>query len=394
MDNKPPKFSDVLGALVMGVAHGRKVADVGALHIARSYYKNDLLRGLPIPRLRIDKVSISLPLMLSDVIEGDPAEPNEPEEIANKAAEAFKKELEIEKDDLDVLKSQIENGELTEEQEQELNIYEQFLGLWEKSESQKEDKDGISIFKEEFCKQVKSSFIDLERTEGGVKPSDIDIIDASANAAEKVLKDLMEKFLIKLHQDQQEDRHTVEIGKETVYSKKEALKEAMTEDLIDVDTVFELLATLSEVTFNGSISKQAKEVNEFNKIWKQKVSEAKDKGKINEKVADYLTNDNTRELPGAIQPVKKYDKNWAKETLKELLDDYHTTKLISSVKDAAGNAAIKSSTVPPDFFVVVNTENIKNAGGGPEVVTRLNITLHEEGLEWTSEKDKTKLIPE
>ena len=46
-DDQERKFSDVLGALVSGVAHARCVADVEALRIAHAYRQNELLKGLP-----------------------------------------------------------------------------------------------------------------------------------------------------------------------------------------------------------------------------------------------------------------------------------------------------------------------------------------------------------
>jgi hypothetical protein len=46
----------------------------------------------------------------------------------------------------------------------------------------------------------------------------------------------------------------------------------------------------------------------------------------------------------------------------------------------------------------VNTENVKNTGGGPETITRLDLVLREEGLEWHSEerdgRTSSKLLPE
>jgi hypothetical protein len=81
-----PKLSEVLGALVASVAYGRQVADMEALRIARRYEQNELLKGLPVPRLRLSQVNISLPVILSEVIPGKPAERNDPVEIAKKAA--------------------------------------------------------------------------------------------------------------------------------------------------------------------------------------------------------------------------------------------------------------------------------------------------------------------
>lgn len=409
MDNKEksPKFSDVLGALVNSVAYGRKVADIGALHIARSYYKNEYLRGLPIPRLRIDKVSISLPLMLSEVIEGKPAEPNEPKEIAKKVIEAFNKAINNEITNIEALKIHNEDENLLEIQGKALNIYKEFIEAWEHNCPQYEGKKRKEIFEEKLCKKIQDSFNDLERNGGDVKPSDILIMDAAGQAAEKVLGDLMEELFLELQRKQNEQNsenlNKIKLGKRTIELRTEVLKKAMNENKLDFETAFRLLTILSKVTFEGSVKRQAEEVSQFCAKWDEKIQEAEDEGKISKELATELRREaRLVQSDGGIRrtprKINDYGENWVKDTLKELQNGDYTGRLILSVIDAAENAAIKTATVGPDFCVVVNTQDIKNTGGGPEVVTRLNLVLHEEGLEWLSEKydgkETTKLMPE
>lgn len=53
---------------------------------------------------------------------------------------------------------------------------------------------------------------------------------------------------------------------------------------------------------------------------------------------------------------------------------------------ATEKAAILAPTSSPDFEVSINTDVIKNMGGGADAVTRLHLVLREEGLEWLSEE--------
>ncbi|WP_394828965.1 hypothetical protein [Pendulispora albinea] len=59
--------------------------------------------------------------------------------------------------------------------------------------------------------------------------------------------------------------------------------------------------------------------------------------------------------------------------------------LVRRVCDAAEDAAFARPSELPDLEVLVDTNAIKNLGGGPATVTQLHITLLEEGLEWVNE---------
>ena len=58
---------------------------------------------------------------------------------------------------------------------------------------------------------------------------------------------------------------------------------------------------------------------------------------------------------------------------------------MDKIRDEAESVAVKEPTISPDFYVSADTETIKNAGGGPNTVTRFNMVLLEEGLEWVTE---------
>src|SRR5262245_18948902 len=94
MSEAGPKFSDVIAALVSSLASARSVADVEALRIAHRYHGDELLKGLPVPRLRLRRVSLSLPVMLTGLIPGAAAEMQPSRVIEEAAINAYKAGLE------------------------------------------------------------------------------------------------------------------------------------------------------------------------------------------------------------------------------------------------------------------------------------------------------------
>jgi hypothetical protein len=84
------RLTDVLGALVSGVAHARSVADSEVMNIARMYRRHEYLRGLTVPRLRVNKVVIELPVLLDRVLPAESARLNSPEKVATLASKALR----------------------------------------------------------------------------------------------------------------------------------------------------------------------------------------------------------------------------------------------------------------------------------------------------------------
>jgi hypothetical protein len=66
-----PTLSDVLAALVTSVSRARVQADLSSAEVARLYQRHDLLRAMPIPRLRLNRVQVSLPLVVTAVRKGE-----------------------------------------------------------------------------------------------------------------------------------------------------------------------------------------------------------------------------------------------------------------------------------------------------------------------------------
>lgn len=88
----------------------------------------------------------------------------------------------------------------------------------------------------------------------------------------------------------------------------------------------------------------------------------------------------------------------ARKSIEDIMGRKFIEGLVGEIRLAAGRAAVLHPDDPPDLEVTVDTDAIKNAGGGPDVVSRLNIALREEGMEWvndtTEEGGGSKLIPE
>lgn len=286
-DNEKPvtKLSEVIGGLVASVAHARSVADAEALRIAHRYRQHELLRGLPVPRLRLRRVSISLPVVLSEVIAGTPAELNTPEEIARVGGEAFAAGMASARtvvNDLARLQS------LSEDEKEDFDDY---RGVLKTAEQLK----AADVFRQVFQKELEQMLVEQRIAEAGGTPIDSGFRDAVGQAAESAFTHVMKEIVYRWVQDLVEKRIAASTMSEP-FNPERARKSA--DDILDLDLVKDFLAQL---------------------------------------------------------------------------------------RQAAQQCAVRKPTIAPDFSVSVNTDNIKNTGGGPDAVTRLNLVLLEEGLEWMSE---------
>jgi hypothetical protein len=279
MDQKEnPRLSEVLGALVSSIAYGRQVADMEALRIARRYEQNELLKGLPVPRLRLSQVNISLPVILSSIIPGKSAERNDIAEIANIAAEDLSEAIEEEKKSLNYL-TKLEN---TPDNQKE--NFERGMRFLDKASDMNAENKFLLVFQV----KLKHAFIDMDLAEANSN-IDASIAFAVSDAAESAL-----------------------------------------------------LHVLREVFF-VYVEERREEANDF-------------------------------------------DPEKARSSAQDVLKEAYIQNLVKKVRLSAEGAAVLSGTIAPDFFVAVDTDSIKNSGGGPNAVTRIDLVLREEGLEWLSEK--------
>jgi hypothetical protein len=63
------RLSDFLGGLASGICDARVNSDIQSLKIAEEYAKNDLLKHFSVPRMRIDKVELNIPIAVDSLIE-------------------------------------------------------------------------------------------------------------------------------------------------------------------------------------------------------------------------------------------------------------------------------------------------------------------------------------
>lgn len=62
-------LGDFLGGLMSSISDARVNSDLQSLKIAEEYAKNDMLKHFTVPRMRIDKVELNVPVAIDSVVE-------------------------------------------------------------------------------------------------------------------------------------------------------------------------------------------------------------------------------------------------------------------------------------------------------------------------------------
>lgn len=88
-----PDLGGLLGSLMSGVIHARRMADEQTAALAEYYKDNPLLEGLSVPRIRIPELTIDMPLLIEDYFEGEVGEIENPTKIASAAKSELKSTL-------------------------------------------------------------------------------------------------------------------------------------------------------------------------------------------------------------------------------------------------------------------------------------------------------------
>ncbi len=307
-DEERPRLSDVLGALVAGVAHARGIADSEVMSIARRYRRHEYLRGLSVPRLRVSKVVVELPLLLDGVVPSQKAKIAGPESIAIGVRGALREAVEDFVRYVD-----------TNRHKMKPEVVEQAAALVEEVRR----PGALDRFDAALRQRIRQLSRELGKSAPGrVALSDIVVRDEVGNATERLLRDFFAQLLAERARRQHE---------------------AAAPSSADEDE--------GPMAFGGDFDAPSK--------W----TRAQQEEAINEAM-----------LTEAI------------------------TELVEQVRGAAEESAILQAAQPADFFVRVDTEEIKNAGS-PGAVTRIQLTLTEEGLEWAAEGEgegttRWKLRPE
>lgn len=302
-----PKFSDVVGALVSGVAQARSIADVEALRIAHRYGKIEHLKGLPVPRLRLKAVSISIPMLISEIVPQKPCEPTTKEELAAEVERAADKAIAR---ILEVAVKEALSKSTDETKRGFMEIAKEVQNKW--------NKGGIGP---DFKKKVKDVFVDALKERLEETYQKLNITPAATPAPDTVIRDTVGEVA------------------------REVLRDVLTDILLQCAVETKLRPFF---------------------FWK-KPSEGITESDYEKMGKTFFAN-----------PIVQSE--------------------MEKVQNEAASAAVKVPTIPPDFYISADTETIKNAGGGPDVVTRFNMVLLEEGLEWVTETrdgvETTKLMQE
>lgn len=301
-DDDRPRLSDVLGALVAGVAHARGIADSEVMSIARRYRRHEYLRGLTVPRLRISKVVVELPLLLDGVVPSQKARLAGPETIALALRAALLEAVE------DFARYTALNRH-----KMKPAVVDQSTALVEELRR----ADGQARLDDALRQLLHQQARELEKSSPGrVALSDVVVRDEVGNAVERLLRD-----------------HLAQLLAERARREREASEGG------------------GPMAFGDDFDAPSK--------WTRAQQE---------------------------------------EAITEAMLNEAITELIEAVRAAVEDAAILHGAQPADFFVRVDSEEIKNAGA-PGAVTRICLTLTEEGLEWSEESDgsgasRWKLRPE
>jgi hypothetical protein len=211
--NERQTLSEIQGAIISSIANGREVADLEALRIAQRYRGNELLKGLPIPRLRFSQARISLPVKISERVMGMPAIYRSPTEIASAVIGKFIVAI-------DNLLNYIRNLENRRSIESDDRIfithYKSFLEHAKKDES-------LEIFRCELYYRLAVACLESEA------PTDSGIRSAVAEAAEAAFRDIAAEICYICLLDESEKDVTPEMAKERA---REILGEDYTNYLI------------------------------------------------------------------------------------------------------------------------------------------------------------------
>ena len=63
------ELSRFLGELVSSISNARVQSDIQSVKIAEEYAKNNLLQHFSVPRMRVDKVELNIPVAVDKLLE-------------------------------------------------------------------------------------------------------------------------------------------------------------------------------------------------------------------------------------------------------------------------------------------------------------------------------------
>lgn len=389
-DEPQATLKDVLGAIVSGISHARRISDMEVMRIANFYREHDYLEGLSVPRLRINQVVLDLPVLLGESIPGKPCKVHNADTIvAYTVKEGHKFESDV---DRFIAK---EKGVLRREIYAILRLF-RVLFFKENVEALWQDEIGRKL-EEQLRTQLPQVFFENNTPpEKYVHLPDVVIADSVRVIVKHHLADLLPKLL--------EKTILQGLADEEMQEKMELLRPSSDSDavaLLQNDLIRLIMG--EKINLNKVMADlkklplaQIKEI--LAKV--EYVPSAENKQEILvefEEAAQMLANTgmqqdsmaNQAELFSALSVIKQSVESWTADDRQNVFRETVETAVIRQFVDFMANlaarAAILSPTESSDFYVRVDTESIKNAGT-PQAVTRLRLVLREEGLEWMKEE--------
>ncbi len=157
-------LGNLLGSLMSNIVQARRMADEQTAALAEYYKDNPLLEGLTVPRIRIPELTIDLPLLIEDHVDGAFGKMNTPEKIAAIAREELK---------ATAAKNAIKINAATQK-DFENEVKRRLVAL---------EQSGVIIMKETVVRSVQDAFSDvLSRTDTKLTSKDREIIAKNLRA--------------------------------------------------------------------------------------------------------------------------------------------------------------------------------------------------------------------
>lgn len=290
-ENKPT-LSDVMNAIITSVSRGRQTADFEAMRSALVYQKIDLLKGLPVPRMRINNIKISIPMILNAVTPYTAPEHATIAQMVIFATESFIREI---NSSIEWMKAGLDLLDIDESRK---NLQIKSIKTFNDIFQQVANKH--NLYYKSFSNDLKQRLI----FELGIYKSSV-----SGITSEEGIKDVVGSCV---------EKSMLLIIKNSIY-----------------------------------------------KWIKERVSQ---------------------------KEGVEFDVDRANRRIDEYCDDKIILGIIKRVKFNTESICIVKNEKKSELEVLVDTESIKNAGGGPDTVTHLSFVLREEGLEWITEVNEDKTI--
>lgn len=90
-------LGEILGSILSGISHARRIADEESAMLAEYYRQHPLLANMAVPRLRIPEVVLDLPILIEKLDPGVPEEAAPPAVILDRVRDALKVEAAAQK---------------------------------------------------------------------------------------------------------------------------------------------------------------------------------------------------------------------------------------------------------------------------------------------------------